>query len=593
MPAPRLDAAVPGRLPLLDSDELGIVVRGRAVQPSRAVATRLDLVVVPASLALVLLAPFTGLLGVWWTVAAWVIAGVAEWGARTTPRLTRLAELVGVGPIARAAIRAAALLVAVALAGGSAAGLSCLLVVLLVARTAEAAARAAASAVQRGQPPLVYVPRSAVQPPATTAYAGVYRRALAAPGPVLIAETLGVVAVLALGPGWVTPALLALLIWTGLVVRDVRNLQRDRRQVQTQLAELLAQRRPIALMYVSGGLGQVTYLLNPWLGALNALADQAVVVIREAGQLRDIESPAPLVLYAPTLRTLIGALPATTTVAFYPANGGGNTDLWRESRFKHVFLGHGDSDKATSATPIARVYDEVWVAGSLAVERYRRAGVDLPAHRLVMIGRPQVAPLTVGPRNRTPITVGYAPTFEGYGDGINYSSLERIGDRIVAELLRRPGIAVAFRPHPATGVQQPGMLASRQRIVERLSVPPHRVSLPGEPLWDYLNSIDVLITDVSSVASDFLYSCRPVVVVNTTGGTADEFVAAFPSQRGCYLVDADAGNLGQVLDDALGADPLRAERLVTRNHLHGDVPEGAVQRFVDQTRRLAAAAGDP
>ena len=429
----------------------------------RKVAGALDLVVLPTVVGVVLFAPIAAALAVWWTVAVWVVAGLAEWGARTSPRLTRLAELAGVGPIARAAIRAAALLTAAALAGGSPGSLTALLAVLLLARAAEAAARAAAIPVQRGQPPLVFVPQSRVQAASTAAYARVYRRGLAAPGPVLAAETIGSIAVVALGPLWGLPALVWLLAWTAWILRDVGGLFRGRGKVLAELTALLAQRGPIALIHVSGGIGQVTYLLNPWLGALNALGDEALVVVREAGHLRDIDSPSPLVLYAPTVRSLMGTLPDATTVAFYPANGGGNTDFWREHRFKHVFLGHGDSDKATSATPIARLYDEVWVAGPLAIERYRRAGVELPAERVVTIGRPQVAALAVGARDSGPVTVGYAPTFEGYADGINYSSLETAGDTIVAELLNHPGLAVAFRPHPATGVQRSGMLAARQR----------------------------------------------------------------------------------------------------------------------------------
>jgi hypothetical protein len=33
---------------------------------------------------------------------------------------------------------------------------------------------------------------------------------------------------------------------------------------------------------------------------------------------------------------------------------------------KHVFIGHGDSDKQASFNPFSRVYDEVWVAGAAA-----------------------------------------------------------------------------------------------------------------------------------------------------------------------------------------------------------------------------------
>ena len=65
-------------------------------------------------------------------------------------------------------------------------------------------------------------------------------------------------------------------------------------------------------------------------------------------------------------------------VAFFVANGQKNGDLWRNPHLRHVFLGHGDSDKATSATPIARLYDQVWVAGRAGIDRYRAAGIDIP-----------------------------------------------------------------------------------------------------------------------------------------------------------------------------------------------------------------------
>lgn len=583
---PNLDAAVPRRLPLPDSDELALAVAPRYPVPTPGVAALFDACALPLTVVAVLLAAGAELLGVWPAVAAWALAAGAEWAARRAPRFLRLAEMIGVGPIARGALRAAALVAAFGLAGLAAPELVGLLAVLVCALGAEVAVRAIVTVVHRGQPPLVYWPQSITQPPVTRAYAWAYGNALAAPGPVLIAQLLGVVAILAGGVVGVVPALVVIVGWGATALFRAMQLIKGRRSVQADLTTLLAARRPIAVMYVSGGLGQVSYLLNPWLDALNALDDDVVVVVRQAGHLRDIETPAPLVLYTPSVRPLIAALPNSATVAFYPANGGGNTDFWRETRFKHVFLGHGDSDKATSATPIARLYDEVWVAGPLAAERYRRAGVQLPDERFVVIGRPQSARLHVGARDSTPVVVGYAPTFEGYADGVDYSSLDRVGESIVRELLNRR-LAVAFRPHPATGVQRPSMLAARQRIVDLLHGPSDRVSPPSEPLWDFLNGIDLLITDVSSVSTDFLYTGRPVIVVNTTGCSTEGFLERFPSQRGCYVLAEQGDDLPTLIAAALGADPLALERRTVRAVLHGDVPEGPLQRFVNETRRLA------
>ena len=65
--------------------------------------------------------------------------------------------------------------------------------------------------------------------------------------------------------------------------------------------------------------------------------------------------------------------------------------MLREPGTKHVFVGHGDSDKQASVNPYSKVYDEVWVAGLAGRERYARAGVGVLDRDIVEIGRPQLA----------------------------------------------------------------------------------------------------------------------------------------------------------------------------------------------------------
>ena len=50
-------------------------------------------------------------------------------------------------------------------------------------------------------------------------------------------------------------------------------------------------------------------------------------------------------------------------VALYPANTGKNLHMIRNRGVAHVFVGHGDSDKAASSNPFVRVYNQEWVAG--------------------------------------------------------------------------------------------------------------------------------------------------------------------------------------------------------------------------------------
>ena len=77
-------------------------------------------------------------------------------------------------------------------------------------------------------------------------------------------------------------------------------------------------------------------------------------------------------------------------VALYPANTIKNMHLLREPGIKHVFIGHGDSDKVSSINPFTRVYDEVWVAGRAGRDRWARARVGVRDDAIVEVGRPQL-----------------------------------------------------------------------------------------------------------------------------------------------------------------------------------------------------------
>ena len=83
-------------------------------------------------------------------------------------------------------------------------------------------------------------------------------------------------------------------------------------------------------------------------------------------------------------------------VALYAANVGKNIHLLRVPTMKHVFIGHGDSDKAASVNPFSKAYDEVWVAGRAGRDRYAIADVGVRDEDIVEVGRPQLAPIRPG-----------------------------------------------------------------------------------------------------------------------------------------------------------------------------------------------------
>jgi hypothetical protein len=324
---------------------------------------------------------------------------------------------------------------------------------------------------------------------------------------------------------------------------------------------------------------------------------RAIIVVRERSNIAPLAETRLPVIHAPETRDVERMVLPSVRLALYPANAGRNVHLLREPAIKHVFLNHGDSDKATSANPVSRVYDEVWVAGEAAIDRYQAAGIDIPRTRFAVVGRPQVEGLPVGPPARNgPPRVLYAPTWEGVYEELNYSSLETAGEIIVETILREcPRVALIFKPHPATGSWRPGMRAARQRIERLLLESPgadrHQVAdRSGLTLNDCFTLADVLIADVSSVVTDFLHTERPIITSNPAALTEDEYRAMFPTHQGAYILGPDFLAVGALVELALGEDPLATTRRRSKRYVLGHIPQGPVRAFSENVDRMCDLA---
>ena len=134
------------------------------------------------------------------------------------------------------------------------------------------------------------------------------------------------------------------------------------------------------------------------------------------------------------IEPLLARLPNLKAI-FYPANNGVNLQAIRNTNIKHVFIGHGDSNKASSANKVFRLYDEVWVAGQAHIDRFRNIPGDYSAIKFNTVGQPWMedwldALPDYMPQERT--SWGYFPTWRGYYKDTNYSSLDSVKDIIDA-----------------------------------------------------------------------------------------------------------------------------------------------------------------
>ena len=467
----------------------------------------------------------------------------------------------------------------------------------------------------------------------------------------------------------------------------------DKARVLRVVNDRIREHAPQVVLYFSGA-RDAAYQANMWLETLARLDRPAMIIMRERWLVPLLgRTGLPVVCVDGTVDLMNFPVPSAR-VALYPANTGKNLHMIRIRGVAHVFVGHGDSDKAASSNPFARVYNQVWVAGQAGRDRYLRAGVGVRDDDIVEVGRPQLAELaqagvgTAGPQR----TVLYAPTWEGWDAGdLSQTSLILIGPQIVRTLLAdAPQLRVLYKPHPLTGTRDPRAAKAHEKIAamiadanqarggasgsaaesgpadatssagaaaaaelariearllklaggvqatrggsggtwpdyavlsrdgkpdpqaeeewQQLEAAWHRlywsseggschrvITGPRPALYECFNQSDMLISDISSVVSDFIATGKPYMVTNPAGLGDEEFRAKFPSAAAAYLVGPDCAGLAGIsaLVAADGDDPLAGDRRKLKRYLLGPDSPDAQTRFNSAVARLAERAEKP
>ena len=223
--------------------------------------------------------------------------------------------------------------------------------------------------------------------------------------------------------------------------------------------------RPEVLLYFSGS-ADSAYQVNMWLETLDRLPRRSVVVLRERAIAAKLAPTRIPVLCVPTATNLMALDFGPARVALYPANTGKNIHMLRNPSLKHVFIGHGDSDKVASINPFSKVYDEVWTAGRAGLDRYAKAQVGVRVDEIVEVGRPQLDEIRTDTAPNSVRTVLYAPTWEGWTDEPGNTSLIDAGPTLIEKLLTaEPKVRVLYKPHPFTGIRSAAARQAHKRIV--------------------------------------------------------------------------------------------------------------------------------
>jgi len=446
------------------------------------------------------------------------------------------------------------------------------------------------------------------------------------------------VLVAALGVAGLLVGLAGVFVWA----LRVRGALRHRGGVLRSMRAYLLREKPTVILYVGDGPGAL-HEAAVWFPTLERVSCDVLVLMRSRPAFDRLPPTSLPVLCVPAASDLLALPVDEASVALFVSNIGNNIHLLRVPGLKSAFIGHGDSDKSASANPYSKVYDEIWVAGPAGAERYLRAGVGLRPEALVEVGRPQVE--LVRPSGGQPAgvpTVLYAPTWEGWTDEQNYCSVATHGLALVrAALSCSPPVRLIYRPHPYTGRRDTAVARAHRQIVDMLTTaggpgsraatvrlttgtdgpaPPSSGSahrdledevLRGEaalravpasahivvdpaavPLVSCMNAAAGMVTDVSSVLTDFLSSDKPVAVCDPRGRDAEDFVTLFPTAAAADVLPPEPAAVQAFLEVAGGhrPDARREARASVRSRVLGPPGVSPTLRFDSAITRLARRA---
>ncbi len=440
----------------------------------------------------------------------------------------------------------------------------------------------------------------------------------------------------------------------------------------------LREYQPTVVLYFSGS-NESAYQGNMWLETMSRVEGRPLIIMRERGLVPQLAETSVPVICVPAGTHLMNLDLSTVRVCLYPANVGKNIHILRVPTMKHVFIGHGDSDKLASVNPYSKVYDEVWTAGRAGRDRYALADVGIRDEDIVEVGRPQLEPIkswTGTVKNPIP-TVLYAPTWEGWDDNPGNTSLLLAGENIVRRLLNAADpVRIIYKPHPFTGIRSAKAKAVNARIramlekaaAERAAEPrwakeassavagqsaakaelariearlaqlaatgraggdeaeesrlsladpvreaetvrlraewndaywrsfgwwEHRTVTGAQPkLYDCFNESDAMVSDISSVVSDFIASGKPYAVTDSAALGTEEFKRQNTAVRAAVILSNGAEELDALLAAVAdpAADTLADARRELKTYLLGPDEPTSMEQFNAAVRALAAKA---
>lgn len=336
------------------------------------------------------------------------------------------------------------------------------------------------------------------------------------------------------------------------------------------------------------------YQIRQWLYPLERLNEHYSVVIltrnTRSFNILSLETDLPIVnaLRIGTVDSIVWN--GNIKLCLYVNQTARNFRVLRYPDMLHTFLSHGESDKTIFiASNQIKAYDFTFAAGDAAVDRIKRNLINYDVtQRVRKIGRPPLdTPGSVTRHDSNRTTVLYAPTWEGDRPSAAYGSVLSHGRRVVEAVLNSPNHRLIYRPHPRNGASLASSGQEDQELrglVENAAAQQpdagHRVDTAPN-FGPQMYEADLMITDISAVAMDFLVTGKPLIV--TTPVNKDALVNSDGMLSSTYPLPVDdLDNVIGLVDSCLANDTQREEREKWAHYHFGDLTPGAATRqFID------------
>jgi hypothetical protein len=215
----------------------------------------------------------------------------------------------------------------------------------------------------------------------------------------------------------------------------------------------------------------------------------------------------------------------------------------RYSEAVHVFVSHGESDKAYMSQNTVKRYDLYFAAGQAAIDRISSKVTHYDvSKRIIEIGRPQSLDNYELPSDFVQSEgkkVLYAPTWEGVTKATRYTSIASHGQKLVQALVDSGNYQVTYRPHPLSGSRDAEVKSANEaikKVIRQANKNSGSLAhyVDESPFGWHLGYHDLMISDISAIAYDWLSTGNPILLTKPVEKKA--IVEEFPLVDKLYSI---------------------------------------------------------